>query len=201
LPSGYSFTFGGLATIRNTFALCYFFILMTTTLHLTPATVADIPALVTLVNSAYRGESSRQGWTTEADLLGGTRIDEASLRELLADPGAVVLKCLTADGALLGSVYLSQHDERLYLGMLTVRPDQQARGVGKHLLAAAEAHARQLGCRVLEITVLSARPELLAWYERHGYRRTGATEPFPEGPQYGIPREPLTLLVLEKVVG
>ena len=174
---------------------------MTAHLHLTPATITDIPALVSFINSAYRGDSSRQGWTTEADLLGGTRTDAASLRELLEHPTAIILKCLTAEGALLGSVHLQQQADRLYLGMLTVRPDQQARGMGKFLLTAAEERARQLDCRTIEMTVLSVRGELLAWYERHGYRRTGATVPFPVGPQYGIPNQPLTLLVLEKAVG
>ena len=169
---------------------------------LTAATAADIPALVALINSAYRGDSSRQGWTTEADLLGGTRTDATSLRAQLENPAAVILKCENAaDGTLLGCVYLEEKpDQRLYVGMVTVRPDQQARGVGKLLLAAAEARARLVKSRFLQMTVLAARPELLAWYERHGYQRTGATEPFPEGEAFGVPRQPLVLLVLEKQV-
>lgn len=170
-------------------------------LPLTPATEADLPALVALVNGAYRGETSRQGWTTEADLLGGTRTDAAELRAVLRDPASVMLTCRDpAGGALLGSFHLEARGQTLDLHMLAVRPDSQARGVGKRLLAAAEAHAQQLGCRACRMSVLDGRPELLAFYERRGYRRTGQTEPFPEGEQFGVPRRPLTLLVLEKPV-
>lgn len=173
---------------------------MTPDLPLTPATEADLPALVALVNSAYRGEISRQGWTTEADLLGGTRTDEATLRAVLRDPHSTILTARAADGGLLGSFHLEGRGDCLELHMLAVRPDRQTRGVGKRLLAAAEAHARALGCRTCCMTVLDGRPELLAFYERRGYRRTGETEPFPEGPQHGIPTRPLTLLVLTKPV-
>ncbi|WP_375418332.1 GNAT family N-acetyltransferase [uncultured Hymenobacter sp.] len=174
---------------------------MTPDLPLTPATEADLPALAALVNGAYRGETSRQGWTTEADLLGGTRTDEAELRAVLQDPHSTVLTCRDpADGALLGCFHLEERGDILDLHMLAVQPDLQARGVGKRLLAAAEDHARALGCRTCRMSVLDGRPELLAFYERRGYRRTGETEPFPEGPPHGVPTRPLTLLVLEKPV-
>ena len=173
----------------------------TADLSLLPATEADLPALVALVNGAYRGEGSRQGWTTEADLLGGTRTDEAALRAVLQDLASTILTCRNpAGGALLGCFHLEARGNSLDLHMLAVQPTRQARGVGKRLLAAAENHARQLGCRVLRMTVLDGRPELLAFYERRGYRRTGQTEPFPEGPPHGVPTRPLTLLVLEKPV-
>lgn len=166
---------------------------------LTVATAADLPALVALVNSAYRGESSRQGWTTEADLIDGTRTDEATVQAQLENPAAIILKCEESDGTLLGCVYLEALAEGgLYVGMVTVRPDQQARGIGKRLLAAAEDRARQLKSRFLRMTVIAVRAELLAWYERQGYRRTGGTEAFPEGEPFGILRQPLVLLVLEK---
>lgn len=172
-----------------------------TSSDLTLASEADVPALVALVNSAYRGEASRQGWTTEADLLGGTRTDEATLRAVLRDPASVILTCRDpADGTLLGSFHLEACGDFLDLHMLAVRPDQQARGVGKRLLAAAEEHARHLKSRFLRMTVLDGRPELLAYYERRGYRHTGATEPFPEGEAFGVPRQPLVLLVLAKAV-
>ena len=168
-------------------------------LLITPATTADVPALVALVNSAYRGESSTQGWTTEAHLLDGQRVDAAALLDLLAAPEATILQSTTPAGQLLGSVYLHpQPDSALYLGMLSVSPTQQGQGVGKHLLAAAEAHALQKACASIRITVISVRTELLAWYERHGYRRTGATEPFPTDTRFGVPKQPLELLVLEK---
>ena len=112
---------------------------------------------------------------------------------------AALLKCVQ-DDLLLGCVYLEPKGRRLYLGTLAVAPDAQARGVGRQLLAAAEDYARQHGCTTIKITVLSARPELLAWYERHGYMRTGVAEPFPDTTAFGRPRQPLTLLELTKAV-
>ena len=165
-----------------------------------PATLADVPALTVLINRAYRGRGSRQGWTTEADLLDGPRINEAALRIMLRAPTSLLLKALNGSSNLAGCVYLEQVGSRLSLSTLAVAPESQARGVGRQLLAAAEAYARRLDCHTLKITVLSARPELLAWYERHGYRRTGASEPFPESTGFGRPRQPLTLLALEKPV-
>jgi len=165
---------------------------------LTAATLADIPALETLVNHAYRGDTSRRGWTTEADLLEGTRVDATELRQLLEASNAVILTGRDAHGALVACAYLRAQPPQLYLGMLSVQPTLQAQGVGKQLLQAAEEYARQHHCHSLKITVISDRTELLAWYERHGYHRTGATEPFPTDPRFGVPRKPLVLLVLEK---
>ena len=165
------------------------------------ATPADVPALAALINRAYRGEASRQGWTTEADLLDGPRIDEATLHKMLLAPAAVLLKYLSENNALTGCVYLQQQATRLYLGTLAVAPETQAHGVGRQLLAAAEAYAHQHQCSQVKITVLSARPELLAWYERHGYQRTGTSELFPDTERFGRPRQPLTLLELVKPVG
>ncbi|RYU83381.1 GNAT family N-acetyltransferase [Hymenobacter persicinus] len=164
----------------------------------TPATAADAPALAELVNSAYRGAESEKGWTTEAHLLGGQRTDAAALREMLAADNAVILLGRDENGVLLGSVYLQQQPDALYLGMLTVRPTRQGQGLGKQLLAAAEDYARRRQLPRMRITVISVRHELLAWYERHGYHRTGATEDFPTDPRFGLPRQPLVLLVLEK---
>ena len=167
---------------------------------LRPATTADIPALAALVNDAYRGASSRQAWTTEVDLLDGPRTDETALYELLGAPGGGFLLAVGPGGQLVGGVYLQAQGPRLYLGTLAVAPAAQAHGLGRHLLEAAEAQARQQGCTHLKITVVSARTELLAWYERRGYGRTGTTEPFPAGTRFGRPRQPLTLVVLEKLV-
>ena len=165
---------------------------------LTTATPADIPRLAHLVNSAYRGDSSRQGWTTEANLLDGQRIDEAGLRDMLAEPNAAMLLGLGAENELLGSFYAHAAGGRLSLSMLAVAPAGQARGVGKFLLAAAEDYGRQHGCTLSKMTVISVRAELIAYYERRGYHLSGATEAFPTDPRYGIPKQPLTLLVLEK---
>ncbi len=165
---------------------------------LATATPADVPRLARLVNSAYRGEASRQGWTTEAHLLDGQRIDEAGLLEMLQAPDAAVLLCRGAGGELLGCFHVQASAGRLHLSMLAVAPAGQGRGVGKFLLRAAEAYGRQHHCTVSQMTVISVRPELIAFYERQGYRPTGATEPFPTDPRYGMPKQPLVLLVLEK---
>ncbi|GAB3223127.1 GNAT family N-acetyltransferase [Hymenobacter seoulensis] len=174
---------------------------MSADLIISAATESDIPDLVALVNRAYRGEASHQGWTTEAHLLEGQRTDADDLREALNTPGATILQARSAAGQLLASVYLKNQYPDLYLGMLSVDPGQQARGLGKQLLAAAEQQARQLGCSAILISVISVRTELLAWYERLGFRRTGETMAFPRDTRFGIPRQPLELVLLRKPLG
>ncbi|WP_040005939.1 GNAT family N-acetyltransferase [Fibrisoma limi] len=170
-----------------------------------PAAESDISTLNQLVNSAYRGDSSRRGWTTEADLLDGIRTDESSLRAMLQNPAATILT-YEADGQLIGCVYLETKTDRsgastLYLGMLTVSPDAQTGGIGKQLMAAAEQVAREQGCRSITMTVIPQRHELIAWYERRGYRATGETRPFPmDDPRFGLPKVPLSFIVMEKVL-
>ena len=167
---------------------------------LATATPTDIPRIAQLVNRAYRGDASRQGWTTEAHLLDGQRIDEAGLHEMMAAPDAVMLLCLGAGNELLGSFYAHAAGNKVSLSMLAVAPTGQGQGVGRLLLSAAEDYGRQHGCTTSKMTVISVRLELIAYYERRGYQLTGATEPFPTDPRYGIPRQPLTLLVLEKAL-
>ncbi len=171
---------------------------MTSPFRLATATPADAARLTGLVNSAYRGDSSRRGWTTEAHLLDGQRIDEEGMQEMLAVPAAAMLLCLGENNQLLGSFYAHALGQKVYLGMLAVDPRGQAQGVGKFLIRAAEEYGCQHGCTASKMTVISVRSELIALYERLGYRQTGATEPFPTDPRYGIPKQPLTLLVLEK---
>lgn len=160
---------------------------------------ADVPALADLINRAYRSAPAQAGWTTESHLLAGPRIDEATLLAMLAAAPAVLLQA-EANGQPAGCVYLEPQGDWLYLSMLAVAPGAQAHGLGRQLLAAAEAHARQAGCHHLKMSVLAQRPDLLAWYERQGYRRTGASEPFPDTTRFGQPRQPLTLLTLGKPV-
>lgn len=168
---------------------------------LSVATLSDIPQLLILVNRAYRGESSRKGWTTEADFLeGDLRTDEESLRALLGKSNAIVLTYREDEAAIQGCVYLEKRDDRLYLGMLSVAPELQARGIGKKLLAAATTHARETGCRSIFMRVLSRRQELIDWYERHGYRQTGAREPYDAPVKFGVYKEALEFLILEKSV-
>lgn len=163
------------------------------------ASPAEAPALAELVNSAYRGETSKQGWTTEADLLGGQRTDAASLAALISRPGGVFL-VVPRDGAFVACVHLKQEGDHAYLGMLTVRPDLQAAGLGRKLLEAAEDWARrEWGVSRIEMTVIDKRPELIAWYERRGYRDTGRREPFPHDEKFGVSKVgDLTFVVLEK---
>jgi len=163
-----------------------------------PAKQSDIPALVKLINGAYRGEGSKKGWTTEADLLDGTRTDEANISDLLSDPNAVILKCVNDESKIIACVYLQKQESRLYLGMLTVSPELQGAGVGKRLLAAADEHAIKNSCHSVFMTVISVRQELIGWYERHGYKKTGETKPFPVGEKFGIQKQPLELIVMEK---
>jgi N-acetylglutamate synthase-like GNAT family acetyltransferase len=164
------------------------------------AGIEDAKALDVLVNSAYRGETSKQGWTTEADLLDGTRIDEAGLTELIKKPGTTVLVYKEAN-AILGCVELRKEGDKLYLGMLSVKPDRQGKGIGKKLLVAAEVNARQLQCSEIYMTVISIRKELIDWYLRHGYRLTGEKKPFilPDK-RWGIPKQELEFVVLEKLI-
>ena len=160
----------------------------------------EIPALVALVNSAYRGESSKKGWTTEADLLDGIRTDEHSIKTLMQQPGAQILVAHNSGNNLIGCVYLFKQNANLYLGMLTVAPDIQAQGIGKQLLAAAEAHAKASQCASIVMSVIDSRKELIAWYERHGFFATGETKPFPSDPAFGIPRQPIQFIIMEKLM-
>ena len=165
------------------------------------ATTADIPELVRLINSAYRGESSKKGWTTEADLLDGQRTDEEGLSTLMTKPGSVLLKYVNAEDKICACVNLQQQSQKLYLGMLTVSPTLQGSGIGKKLLAASQNYARQNKFETIRMTVISIRQELIEWYERHGYHRTGETQPFPTGdPRFGIPKQFLEFVVLEKEI-
>ena len=166
------------------------------------ALAEDAEAITQLVNSAYRGESSRVGWTTEADLLGGQRTDPGKIREMMAEPGSVVLV-----GGLEGiqvCVSLSQKPQkRAYLGMLTVQPALQDRGWGGQLLARAEEWARKnWQTKIMEMTVITKRTELIEWYLRRGYSRTDRSEAFPYGDsRFGEPRvDDLEFIVLEKAL-
>lgn len=172
------------------------------------ATHADIPALIALVTSAYRGDASRQGWTTEAHLLDGQRIDADMLRADLDAPGSLIL--LAEDEhrhaigcARIATVPADDGVPTAEFGMFSIRPDLQGGGLGRMLLAEAERIARDtLGCARMRMTVIDCRDELLAWYARRGYVRTGVTKPFPyDDPRYGIPkRAGLRFEVLDKAL-
>jgi len=169
---------------------------MTDDLLVRAAGSADLRDLHLMVERAYRGDSARRGWTHEADLLTGPRIAFASLEAMVAD---IRQRLLVAErsNAIIGCVALIPQEEGLvYLGLLCVDPEAQAGGVGKAIIAAAEDAAITMGANRIEMTVISVRRELIAYYERRGFRRTGEKRPFPVelGPR-------LEMVVLEKPVG
>jgi ribosomal protein S18 acetylase RimI-like enzyme len=167
---------------------------------ITLATLADVPELVVLINSAYRGESSKKGWTTEANLIEGQRIDHASLTALMSDPAATILKKTNEDGRITGCVYLLKKEDKLYLGMLTVSPLLQANGLGRQLLAAAEDYSRSINYHTITMTVITTRDELLGWYERRGYNKTGEVIPLIIPETYGILKQPVEMYKLDKKI-
>jgi ribosomal protein S18 acetylase RimI-like enzyme len=162
------------------------------------ATIEDVFSLNQLINSAYRGESSKKGWTTEANILEGKRTAEAELIEILQDKKNTILKYSEND-QILGCVLLKEKETELYLGMLTVAPDLQNTGIGKKLMQQAEIYAFDLGLSKIVMTVISVREELIAWYKRKGYVDTGLREPFPASDVYvSISKDSLEFMVLEK---
>ncbi|MGH8104689.1 MAG: GNAT family N-acetyltransferase [Arenimonas sp.] len=167
------------------------------------ATIDDIPALIPLVESAYRGDASRVGWTTEADMLDGQRIDADSLQKSIdASDSRIILA--EKDGELLACCHVEKlGDSAGYFGMFSVRPGQQGSGIGKLLLAEAERQARDdFHCPRMDMTVIDIRDSLIAFYERRGYSRTGIHKPFPYGDErFGIPkRDDLRFEILTKVL-
>ncbi|WP_066650713.1 MULTISPECIES: GNAT family N-acetyltransferase [Sphingomonas] len=174
---------------------------MTQAIAFSIATARDVPALHALVESAYRGDSARGGWTHEADLLGGQRTDQAALAEAIASPDQLILLARDA-AAIRGCVELTRVGAgRAYLGLLSVAPEWQGRALGKALIDAAEAEAQtRFGATHIEMTVIRQRAALIAYYQRRGYILTGETRPFPYGDErFGRPRvDDLSFVVLEK---
>ncbi|WP_030610663.1 GNAT family N-acetyltransferase [Streptomyces sclerotialus] len=154
-----------------------------------PATASDVPALVELIESAYRGDASRAGWTTEADLLAGRRTDPEGVAAVVEADGSRLLVA-ERDGELVACCQLEHRGEHAYFGMFAVRPALQGGGLGKVIIAEAERIVRaEWGAREMHMTVIRQRTELIAWYERRGYARTGRMTPFPYGDErFGIPQ-------------
>lgn len=167
-----------------------------------PAKPTDAESICELVNSAYRGDSSRFGWTTEADFLDGARITVARTLELIqpAHGHNVLILRERENEPILGCVYVERTITGAYLGMLTVQPKMQDRGLGRILLDEAEKFARDFGARQMTLGVIQLRGTLMAWYERRGYRRTEEVKPFPyDQPELGIPKRPdLHFVMFEK---
>jgi acyl-CoA-binding protein/ribosomal protein S18 acetylase RimI-like enzyme len=172
---------------------------METNFVLNKATEHDAQSLVILLNSAYRGESAKKGWTNEAHLISGkVRTNEQTIIQLINQPGSVILTCTNNQNQIVGCVNLQKHNQKLYLGMLAVSPLLQGAGIGKILLHAAEEHAKKNDCNSIDMTVISVRKELIDWYKRHGYRDTGERKSFPEDDITGKHLQELEFAVLEK---
>ena len=170
---------------------------------LTPATEPDFPAIIDLANIAYRGTGTTKSWNHETGILEGQRLNESLLREdLAAKPNGHLLTYRDDPaGPLLGTVWLDPQSEGVWLlGLFTIRPELQNRQLGRALLSAAEAFAKQRGGRRIRMTVLNVRDTLIAWYERRGYTQTAETQPFPYGDErFGKPlRDDLHFIILEK---
>lgn len=173
---------------------------MSDALAFRPATLADIPVLVELVTSAYRGDISRKGWTTEADLLDGNRIDPDVLRTDIERPRSRVV-IAEREGEMLACAHIAEDEGAGYFGMFSVRPGLQGGGIGNAVMLETERVVRdEWGLPAMRMTVIDIRDTLIAYYERRGYVRTGIKKPFPYGDaRYGIPRrEDLRFEVLEK---
>jgi len=188
---------GFLSTLMFTHFL-YFYTHNFARMPFAKADINDVEELNQLVNAAYRGDTSRKGWTTEADLLDGSRINAQTIAAYINNSGVTILKYVNDKGQLKACVYLEVKTDKIYLGMLTVSPELQAAGIGRQLLEKAEEFARSRQIYIISMTVISTRAALIAWYMRRGYTATGEVLPFHTGPEFGIPRVPIELMVMEK---
>lgn len=165
------------------------------------AKVQDAPVISALINSAYRGESSKRGWTTEADFLSGQRTDNEAIKEIIDEKSQCILLC-EHNQQLVGSAHLEKISATAcYFGMFAIDPQFQKLGLGKIVLEECERYAREeLQCQTMEMTVITIRKELIQWYERRGYQSTGELRPFPYGNErFGVPLRPdIKLAVLCK---
>lgn len=182
------------------------------------ATLSDVPALEVLLNRCYR---FNEGWTNEADLVGGVRTNQAELESVINDPKQYLfvfpktangLRDGAETGEILGCIDVEIKHDGAYIGMFAVNPKLQGNGVGNTMLEAGEVFAaRHLNHRkdtqgksspaFIKLFVLDGRPQLQAYYERRGYVATGNTEAFPEDGNNGTPKkEGLYFLELAKTI-
>ena len=164
------------------------------------AVAEDMVAIKNLLNSAYRGESSRLGWTTEANIIAGeVRTDEKDLSKIMSQQGSIFLKYTNEENQIIGCVNLQQQGSKIYLGMFSVSPLLQGAGIGKQILHAAEEYARDIHCNCIYMSVISVRTELIDWYKRNGYIDTGERKVFKEEGLTGKHLQPLEFMILEKL--
>jgi N-acetylglutamate synthase-like GNAT family acetyltransferase len=164
------------------------------------AVASDAENLVDLIKSAYRGEASRSGWTSEADFVGGDRIDANQVLSMIESVDSCFL-VLERAGEIVGCCHIQKQGEgNTYFGTFSIRPTLQGRGLGDRLLSEAEREASAAyGAAELEIVVLGQQEKLIEWYERRGFRRTGDTQPFPADERFARPlRDDLYFVVLKK---
>jgi ribosomal protein S18 acetylase RimI-like enzyme len=165
------------------------------------ANPADAMRLVELIRSAYRGEVSRQGWASEADLVGGERIDVDQVLKIIDEPNSMML-VLDGEQDIIACCQLTDlRDGLAHFGTFAVHPSAQGVGLGRRLMAEAERHALTFGANMIEITVLAQQETLISWYERLGFRGTGEKRPFPVDPRFARPlRDDLYFVVLAKTL-
>ena len=162
------------------------------------AVLADVPQVAALIERAYRGPEAAKGWTNESALLTGPRSSLAEVEELVRDPASRFVTAFS-DSGLVGSALIQKHGEGAYFGMFAIEPAAQGSGLGKAVMARCEAVARELwGAKFMELTVISLREQLIGWYERRGFLRTGEREPFPFATATGALRTDFDLVVLRK---
>jgi ribosomal protein S18 acetylase RimI-like enzyme len=167
--------------------------------QISKADLNDVKELDILINSAYRGDTAKLGWTNESELIQGQRINEIELRRLLSDNSSTILKYISKE-KILGCVLLQQTAQAIYLGMLTVSPTHQSTGIGKNILSATEQFAKEKNYDTIKMTVISVRHELIEFYKRNGYFDTGLREPFPQDEKFGVPNFPLEFIVMSKQI-
>jgi ribosomal protein S18 acetylase RimI-like enzyme len=174
---------------------------ISTNLNISLATTTDAKEIEILLNTAYRGETAKLGWTHEANLIAGNvRVNEAMVMKNLDAENAVFLKYINEQNVTTGCVHLKQNEHKLYLGMFSVHPTQQGSGIGKQLLLAAEEYATYTGSNIIYMTVISLRTELINWYKTKGYKETGERQPFVEDAITGSHLKKLEFVVLEKLL-
>lgn len=166
----------------------------------------DVPAIVALMNLAYRGSGAVPSWNSEGAYIAGDRTSVVLLEaERTAHPEAHLLVWRGEAGAgPAACVWLQPLGAgRWYLGSLAVDPALQDGGIGRRMLEACEAWITARQGRIVRMTVVHVREALIAWYLRRGYSLTGEAEPFPyEDHRFGTPRrDDLHFVILEKALG